>query len=1267
MKLIYLTLVLFLSVGSALATQKREAPRHPKVQAALKKFQAKHRQNQLAAPKYKSIKLPPQAHGSGPIDILKTFQYAFGSLTIGTTYDMTLGWFNPNALAIKFYHHTQTISGAPFSIVSDGCSNLELDFLQTCYFTIRFAPTATGSYLGTLTSPYERRSESSHEPVQHLVDYSKFAGAGRDPEAYDNDPPPLEQPEVACGSVINVDSQTVAESIPIVGTPFSLWYSSEFSHDFSSPYNTYKRDSRYNPEGFSVSVHHFLDIVQGRILRGDGSAQPVQYASRSGNIWVVSSDGSEIYVFNPSKHIETKTFLTGATKYLFDYDSNNKLIKITDAFGKETLFNRTGGKLSSIEAPNGQITTVTTNVSGLISEVENPASESHTMTYKSGTDLLETFTKPGGQVTTFSYDANGKLTQDLGNGGNLWDLAMTQTSGSRMVSQASKMGRETLIYNYQYENYGGSARWTTAATGVRTERIEYGGSGTFTYDDTSLDVNEESRVSDPRFITFYSPVGSRASYNFNDSTMDVTQYNRSVSGFVSDFNYTSLTTEISKNGKVTNEVFNKGTNTFTTTSPEGAISYRTLNSAEQTASTKIGTDTAWTYTYDGFGRLATIAQGLKNGVTNTYNSDGFLATVTNARSEQTSYTYDAAGRATQVTLPDLRVVGYSYDANGNLAGVTPPSRPEHIFGFNSYELMGTYEPPALTGLSVKDTTYTYNNDKQLTSVVRPDGQSIGYTYDATTGLLSSSNLTRGNNALQYHYRSEKVSRIDSADGIGSEFTYFLKNILSESQIRSSDDFQYAKIDYSFDSDHRRSSRTLQGNTSTIPSTITTTFNDDDMPTQVGSMALAYSYPSGRLSTTNLDRVSDSRTYDTYGQLESYTAVYTPVSGPVQTLYSYTFTRDVMGRISSKSETVLGVTTVYDYSFDTTGRLTTVLKDSAPYSSYTYDSNGNRTSGTHAGTAFVATYDDQDRMLTYNSRVYSYNANGDNTQIDWNTTETTHFSYDALGSLVGATLPDTTALLFKYDGSNRQVHVTAGGVTSARRIYENDFRIAAELNDTGVIAKEFVYQTSINSPDYMISGGVKYRYIKDHLGSPRLIVKSTDGTVTQRLDYTELGKITSDTSPGFQPFAFAGGILESSTHLVKFGARYYDADVGRWSSKDPILFKGGDTNLFGYVQSDPLNFTDASGTGPVAWAACMASLQTASAIAPTYAYEFVSALQNEISENSAAERGQCPIKSGGGPGTAGQEAARIAAAAAARAAVQKWGAVACNYLYYLPGY
>jgi RHS repeat-associated protein len=103
-------------------------------------------------------------------------------------------------------------------------------------------------------------------------------------------------------------------------------------------------------------------------------------------------------------------------------------------------------------------------------------------------------------------------------------------------------------------------------------------------------------------------------------------------------------------------------------------------------------------------------------------------------------------------------------------------------------------------------------------------------------------------------------------------------------------------------------------------------------------------------------------------------------------------------------------------------------------------------------------------------------------------------------------------------------------------------------------------------------------LTDHLGSVRLVVNTADGAIAQRLDYDEFGQIIEDTNPGFQPFAFAGGLYDSDTRLVRFGARDYDPFTGRWTTKDPIGFNGG-INLFVYVGNDPISLVDPTGNEP----------------------------------------------------------------------------------------
>ncbi|WP_239236261.1 RHS repeat-associated core domain-containing protein [Candidatus Nitrotoga sp. BS] len=183
---------------------------------------------------------------------------------------------------------------------------------------------------------------------------------------------------------------------------------------------------------------------------------------------------------------------------------------------------------------------------------------------------------------------------------------------------------------------------------------------------------------------------------------------------------------------------------------------------------------------------------------------------------------------------------------------------------------------------------------------------------------------------------------------------------------------------------------------------------------------------------------------------------------------------------------------------------------------------------------------------------------------------------AIGNLLNVTLPDGTAIDYLIDGENRRIGKKVNGTLVQAFLYQGRLRPVAELNSTNAIVSRFVYATHINVPDYMIKASVTYRIIADNLGSPRLVVNTSTGAIVQRMDYDEFGNVIADSNPGFQPFGFAGGLYDRNTKLLRFGARDYDAEVGRWTAKDPILFEGGDRNLYTYVGGNPLSYVDPLG-------------------------------------------------------------------------------------------
>lgn len=261
------------------------------------------------------------------------------------------------------------------------------------------------------------------------------------------------------------------------------------------------------------------------------------------------------------------------------------------------------------------------------------------------------------------------------------------------------------------------------------------------------------------------------------------------------------------------------------------------------------------------------------------------------------------------------------------------------------------------------------------------------------------------------------------------------------------------------------------------------------------------------------------------------------------------------------------------------RLRTVTRDSVLAATYSYDQNGNRLSKVGPGGSAAGVYDDQDRMTSYGAGSYTYGANGElRTKVVG--TDTTKYTYDALGNLTRVLLPDGTDIEYVIDAQNRRVGKKVNGTQVKGWLYQGQLTPVAELDGTGTVVSRFVYATGINVPDYVVQGDSTYRLIRDHLGSVRLVVNVQSGSVAQRIDYDEFGVESQNTNPGFQPFGFAGGLAEPQTGLVRLGARDYEPSSGRWTAKDPSGFGGGSANLYVYAVNDPLNLVDFTGYSAV---------------------------------------------------------------------------------------
>ncbi|WP_437957916.1 DNRLRE domain-containing protein [Sorangium sp. So ce119] len=927
------------------------------------------------------------------------------------------------------------------------------------------------------------------------------------------------------------------------------------------------------PLGFLLADFNSDD--SGLIARVGGALPGLS----TSNVAVASKDGSELYVFDETgRHFSTLDALLGVTRFQFGYDAGGRLTTITDVDNQMTQILRdASGAPTAIVAPTGQTTSLSLDAEGFLWTVTNPANETTTLEYYPNSGLLRSLRDPGNRLHEFQYDADGRLTRDTDPASGYKALSRTGTDKDYQVTITTAEER-TQVHAVEEISDGSERRTFTGSDGLSTVmQIATNGVRTITAPDGTVTSSEVT--GDPRF-------GMQAPILRSETTTTPLGRTRQVTGARSvslsipgnSLSISSLTDTVTINGRPFTQLFNKSTNTVVSTLPSGRSVTTTLTPQGRVGSVAVTGISPIDFAYFPDGRLHTVSQGSK---TWTYAyEDGWLASATDPLLRTVQFIRDAAGRATQATRADEEIVEASYYAGGLVHTVTPPGQPAHTFNYTPADLLDEYVAPD-AGSIPATTSWSYDLDHLPTGSARPGEPGTVYTREPATGRLSQVTmpLGMGDINLAYHPTTGNLSGVTGPSAISLDFGY--DGALMTSRTWSGAGFGTGSrvVSWTYDNDFRVDSETVNGGAVTSFG-----YDVDGFLSQAGGMTLSRHPQNGLYTGSSAGVVSDTVTPDAAGGMQSYVA-----QAAGSALYHVSYTLDALGRIDQRTETILGETHSYDYDYDLAGRLTDVFRDGVLAAHYDYDANGNRLARTSPGGTEGGTYDDQDRLLTYGTKTYGMSPAGDRTSVtDASTGGTATFTYDAGGNLRHAELPGGTSIDYLVDGEGHRIWKERNGVRVQGFLYRSDLQSAAELDGAVNVVARFVYGRGRNLPDLMIKGGATYRILTDHLGSPRLVVDIATGTVAQRMDFDEFGRVLLDTNPGFTPFGFAGGLYDRDTGLVRFGVRDYDPETGRWTAKDPLGFGGGDTNVYGYCGSDPVNYIDTDGRHPLVVAAIAAA-------------------------------------------------------------------------------
>jgi RHS repeat-associated protein len=258
---------------------------------------------------------------------------------------------------------------------------------------------------------------------------------------------------------------------------------------------------------------------------------------------------------------------------------------------------------------------------------------------------------------------------------------------------------------------------------------------------------------------------------------------------------------------------------------------------------------------------------------------------------------------------------------------------------------------------------------------------------------------------------------------------------------------------------------------------------------------------------------------------------------------------------------------HNYSYDPLDRLTAATHPDQTNESYTFDDVGNRTAS-HQGSSY--SYQPYNRLVSANSNSYGYDSNG-NLISKTEVSGTWTYTWDYENRLKQASLSGGVTVNYNYDALGRRIQRTSTPGGSTRFVYDGA-DVLRDLDGNGSTIADYLNGPDIDDKLRQNANGTASYFVTDHLGTTRGFTDAS-GNLAASIGYDSFGNTDGSSSTRY---TYTGREYDADTSLYYYRARFYDPQLGRFISEDPIGFEGGDVNLYDYVFDNPTNDSDESG-------------------------------------------------------------------------------------------